>query len=57
LVDLLDWKNHPLTPNPDAICLMPFFDMARTGPMVLEIPRAYEGSITGSIMDCWQTPL
>src|SRR4029077_15627368 len=27
------------------------------GPMVLEIPAAGEGSITGSIMDCWQTPL
>jgi hypothetical protein len=25
--------------------------------MVLEIPPADQGSITGSIMDCWQTPL
>src|SRR6201991_1917330 len=54
---LLDWKNQTLTPNPDAIYLMPFFDTARAGPMVLEIPPADEGSITGSIMDCWQTPL
>jgi hypothetical protein len=54
---LLDWKNQTLTPNPDAIYLMPFFNTAEVGPMVLEVPPADEGSITGSIMDCWQTPL
>ena len=54
---LLDWKNQTLTPNPDAIYLMPFFDTAQAGPMVIEIPPADHGSITGSIMDCWQTPL
>src|SRR6476620_3708602 len=54
---LLDWKNQTLTPNPDAIYLMPFFDTALAGPMVIEIPPADGGSITGSIMDCWQTPL
>jgi hypothetical protein len=54
---LLDWKNQTLTPNPDAIYIMAFFNTAQTGPMVLEIPAAGEGSITGSIMDCWQTPL
>jgi hypothetical protein len=35
---LLDWKNQTLTPNPDAIYLMPFFNTAEAGPMVLEIP-------------------
>lgn len=54
---LLDWKNQTLTPNPDAIYLMPFFNTVDAGPMVLEIPPADEGSITGSVMDCWQTPL
>jgi hypothetical protein len=54
---LLDWKNQTLTPNPDAIYLMPFFNTDEAGPMVIEIPPADEGSITGSIMDCWQTPL
>jgi len=54
---LLDWKNQTLTPNPDSIYIMPFFNTAQTGPMVLEIPAAGAGSITGSIMDCWQTPL
>jgi hypothetical protein len=54
---LADWKNQTLTPNPDTIYIMPLFNTAQTGPMVLEIPAAGEGSITGSIMDCWQTPL
>ena len=54
---LLDWKNQTLTPNPDAIYLMPFFNTVEAGPMVLEIPAADDGSITGSIMDCWQSPL
>jgi len=54
---LLDWKNQTLTPNPDAIYMMPFFNTLEAGPMVIEIPPADEGSITGSIMDCWQTPL
>jgi len=54
---LLDWKNQTLTPNPDAIYMMPFFNTAKAGPMVIEIPPANGGSITGSIMDVWQTPL
>ena len=54
---LPDWKNQTLTPNPDAIYFMPFFDTAQREPVVLEIPPADEGSITGSVMDFWQTPL
>ena len=55
---LSDWKNQTLTPNPDAVYFMPFFDTKDVGPMVIEIPPADEdGSITGSIMDCWQAPL
>ena len=50
---LLDWKNQTLTPNPDAIYLMPFYDTTG-GPVVLEIPPADQGSITGSIDDAWQ---
>ena len=53
---LLDWKNQTLTPNPDAIYLMPFYDTTK-GPMVLEIPPADDGSITGSIDDAWQAAL
>ena len=54
----LSWKNQTLTPNPDTIYLMPFYNTKDTGPMVLEIPPAEEGaSITGSIDDAWQTAL
>ena len=54
---LFDWKNQTLTPNPDSIYLMPFFNTKDVGPVVLEIPPADEGSITGSIDDCWQAAL
>ena len=60
LVAAADWKNQTLTPNPDTIYLMPFFNTKDVGPMVLEIPPASEGlsgSITGSIDDAWQTAL
>jgi hypothetical protein len=54
---LPSWKNQTLTPNPDAVYLMPFFN-TRAGPMVLEIPPASdEGSITGNIDNVWQVPL
>jgi hypothetical protein len=55
--DLCDWKNQYLTPNPDTIYFMPFFDTKDAGPMVLEIPPADGGSITGTIMDSWQVAL
>src|SRR3984957_15029575 len=55
--DLSDWKNQYLTPNPDTIYFMPFFSTKDTGPLVLEIPPADEGSITGTIMDSWQMAL
>jgi hypothetical protein len=54
---LPDWKNQTLTPNPEVIYLMPFFNTKDAGPMVLEIPPADEGSITGAIMDAWQAAL
>jgi hypothetical protein len=54
---LFDWKNQTLTPNPDSIYFMAFFNTKDVGPVVLEIPPADEGSITGSIDDCWQTAI
>ena len=54
---LLDWKNQTLTPNPDVIYLMPFFDTKDAGPMVLEIPPADDGVLNGTIIDAWQVPL
>jgi hypothetical protein len=53
----LDWKNQTLTPNPDTIYFMPFFNTKDVGPMVLEIPPADQGSITGSVDDGWQCAL
>lgn len=32
---LFDWKNQVLTPNPDTIYLMPFFDTREVGPVVI----------------------
>src|SRR5262245_57740859 len=32
----LDWKNQTLTPNPDTIYLMSFFNTKETGPIVVE---------------------
>src|SRR3712207_8614443 len=46
-----DWKNQTLTPNPSTIYLMPFISTKGAGPMVLEIPPASGGEITGTIMD------
>jgi hypothetical protein len=54
---LPDWKNQTLTPNPDVIYLMPFFNTRDVGPMVLEIPPADSGVINGTVMDAWQVPL
>jgi len=54
---LFDWKNQTLTPNPDSIYFMAFFNTKDAGPVVLDIPPADEGSITGSIDDCWQTAI
>ena len=54
---LAECKNQTLTPNPDVIYLMPFFNTKDAGPMVLEIPPADDGVINGTIMDAWQVPL
>jgi hypothetical protein len=54
---LPDWKNQTLTPNPDSIYLMPFINTKEVGPVVLEIPPADDGTIVGSVMDCWQAAI
>ncbi len=54
---LLDWKNQTLTPNPDVIYLMPFFNTQNVGPIVLEIPPSDEGVFNGSIMNFWQAAI
>ena len=54
---LLDWKNQTLTPNPDVIYLMPFFNTKDVGPVVLEIPPADDGLFNGSVMNYWQAAI
>ena len=53
----LDWHNQTLTPNPDTLYFMGFFD-TKDGPMVLEVPPGDEsGSLNGNIVTQWQTSL
>ena len=54
---LPDWKIQTLTPNPDSIYFSPFINTRDVGPVVLEIPPADDGSITGTVMDVWQCAL
>lgn len=53
---LPDWKNQTLTPNPDTLYFFPFYN-TQDGPVVLEIPAAEGGSITGSVDNGWQEAL
>jgi hypothetical protein len=53
---LLDWRNQTLTPNPDVIYFMAFFN-TKDGPVVIQIPPSGDGVINGSIMDPWQAAL
>jgi hypothetical protein len=51
-----DWKNQTLTPNPDAVYFMCFWNV-KDGPLVIDIPPAVGGSIAGNIVNAWQMPL
>src|ERR1700742_1135106 len=51
-----NWQNQFLTPNTDALYFLPFYN-TKAGPIVVEIPAASKGTIVGTLMDCWQTPL
>jgi len=54
----LDWRNQTLTPNPDAIYFMAFFDTKDAGPIVVEVPPASDGgSLNANFVDVWQAPL
>lgn len=53
----VDWRNQTLTPNPDALYFMIFFDTRDAGPVVIEVPPADTGSFAANIDDVWQTPL
>jgi len=53
----LDWMNQTLTPNPDALYFMAFFN-TKEGPVVLDLPPGdANGSFNGNIVTVWQMPL
>ncbi|MGH7682405.1 MAG: DUF1254 domain-containing protein, partial [Candidatus Eiseniibacteriota bacterium] len=53
----LDARNQTLTPNPDAIYFMAFFN-TKKGPVVLDLPPGdANGSFNGNIVTTWQMPL
>ena len=53
----LDGKNQTLTPNPDALYFMTFFN-TKDGPIVLDLPAGdANGSFNGNIVNVWQMPL
>src|SRR5215475_12337603 len=54
----LDWHNQTLTPNPDTLYFMGFYDTKADGPMAVEIPPASDdGSLNGNFVTLWQTSL
>ncbi|MCG7361428.1 DUF1254 domain-containing protein [Roseomonas sp. ACRSG] len=54
----LDWRNQTLTPNPDTLYFMTFFDTKAVGPVVMEVPPSDAGgSLNGNIVNIWQMPL
>jgi hypothetical protein len=52
----LDWHYQTLTPNPDTLCFMAFYN-TKQGPIVLEIPPANGGSLNANMVTTWQMPL
>jgi hypothetical protein len=53
----LDFHNQTLTPNPDALYFMVFYN-TKDGPVVLDLPSGDEnGSFNGNIVTTWQMPL
>ncbi|HKC95940.1 MAG TPA: DUF1254 domain-containing protein, partial [Nitrospira sp.] len=52
-----DSRNQTLTPNPDSIYFMSFYNTKEAGPVVFDVPPADTGSIAGNIVNVWQMPL
>ncbi|CAH1661355.1 DUF1254 domain-containing protein [Chelatococcus asaccharovorans] len=53
----VDWHNQTLTPNPDALYFMIFFNTKEVGPIVIDVPPADDGSFAANIDTVWQMPL
>jgi len=53
----MEYHNQTLTPNPDALYFMVFFN-TKDGPVVLDLPPGDQnGSFNGNIVNIWQMPL
>ncbi|MGA7344841.1 MAG: DUF1254 domain-containing protein [Pseudolabrys sp.] len=51
-------SRHRLTPNPDTLYFMGFYDTKIAGPMVIEVPPAGDdGSLNGNFVTLWQAAL
>jgi hypothetical protein len=47
-----DWHNQKLTPNPDALFFMAFFNTKDVGPSVIDVPPAgADGSLNANTVD------
>lgn len=53
----VDWQNQTLTPNPDALYFMIFFNTKDAGPIVIDVPPADGGNFAANIDTVWQMPL
>jgi hypothetical protein len=54
----LDWHNQTLTPNPDTLYFMAFFNTKEVGPIVIDVPPAGDdGSLNANIVNVWQQSL
>ncbi len=54
----LDWHNQTLTPNPDTLYFMAFFNTKDVGPIVIDVPPADAGgALNANIVNLWQVPL
>ncbi|HSF54077.1 MAG TPA: DUF1254 domain-containing protein, partial [Algoriphagus sp.] len=54
----VDWHNQTLTPNPDAIYFMIFFNTKEAGPLVIDVPPADgNSSFAANIDNVFQMPL
>lgn len=54
----LDYHNQTLTPNPDTIYFMAFYDTKKVGALVLEIPPADgKNSLNANLVTFWQAAI
>src|SRR5262245_13890133 len=54
----LDWHNQTLTPNPDTLYFMAFFNTRDVGPIVIDVPPAGDdGAMNANFVNIWQVPL